>query len=291
MTEPHRTVFKTADALELVADRYGSPTRGSVLLAHGGGQTRHAWAKTAMALADRGWDVIALDLRGHGESEWSPVGDYSMERFARDLADVARDIGGRPALIGASLGGLAGLYAEGLIEPGSFSSITLVDIVPSMDPNGAAKVLAFMGAHVDEGFSSLSEAADVIAAYLPHRPRRTDLSGLAKNLRQGADGRYRWHWDPAFVSGVNRGRSLQDADGFQVSLQRLTLPIHLIRGRQSELVSRDAAEAFVAPLANARFTDVAGASHMVAGDRNDAFLDAVVEFLEHLQPRMQTHDR
>lgn len=291
MTEPYRTVFRTADALDLVADRYGAPIRGGVLLAHGGGQTRHAWAKTAVALADRGWDVIALDLRGHGESGWSPVGDYAMERFAQDLADVAGDIGGRPALIGASLGGLAGLYAESLIAPGRFSSITLVDIVPSMDPNGAAKVLEFMGAHVGEGFTSLDEAADVIAAYLPHRPRRTELSGLAKNLRQGEDGRFRWHWDPAFVSGVHRGRSLRDADAFQDSLQGLTLPIHLIRGRLSELVSREAAEAFVAPLANARFTDVAGASHMVAGDRNDAFLDAVVDFLERLEPRMQTHDR
>lgn len=290
MTEPRRIVFRTADGLELVADRYGRPVRGAVLMAHGGGQTRHAWTKTAAALATRGWAAVALDLRGHGDSGWSPTGDYGIERFAEDLAGVARDIGGQPALIGASLGGLAGLFAEAKVAPGSFSSITLVDIVPNMDPDGAAKVMAFMSAHLGQGFGSLEEAADVIAAYLPHRPRRSDLSGLAKNLRQGGDGRLRWHWDPSFVSGVHRGRSLRDAEEFQARLAGLTLPVHLIRGRLSELVSQEAAEAFVAQLPNARFTDVAGASHMVAGDRNDAFLDAVVDFLEHLEPDAEAID-
>jgi len=282
MKEPIRTVFSTTDGLDLVADRYGSPTRGSVLMAHGGGQTRHAWAKTAAALGDRGWEAVTLDLRGHGDSGWSPTGDYGIQRFAEDLADVARAMGGRPALIGASLGGLAGLYAEAEYAPGSFSSITLVNIVPSMDPDGAAKVMEFMGAHIAQGFGSLEEASDVIAAYLPHRPRPADHSGLAKNLRQGADGRLRWHWDPGFVSGVHRGRSLRDVDMFESRLPELRLPVHLIRGRLSELVSHEAAEAFVAQLPNAKFTDVAGASHMVAGDRNDAFLSAAVGFLEQL---------
>ncbi|WP_257836382.1 alpha/beta fold hydrolase [Phenylobacterium sp. J426] len=290
MNEPSPAVFRSSDGLDLAADRYGQPRRGSVLMAHGGGQTRHAWAKTAAALADRGWEVVTLDLRGHGDSGWSPTGDYGIERFAGDLAEVARAMGGRPALIGASLGGLAGLYAEAEIAPGGFSSITLVDIVPSMDPNGAAKVMEFMSAHVAQGFGSLEEAAEVIAAYLPHRPRPADHSGLAKNLRQGDDGRLRWHWDPGFVSGVHRGRSLRDADAFQARLPALTLPVHLIRGRLSELVSREAAEAFVAQLPDARFTDVAGASHMVAGDRNDAFLSAAVGFLEDLDRQTQVND-
>jgi len=288
MIEPNRAVFRTTDGLDLVADRYGRSTRGVVILAHGGGQTRHAWAKTAAALADRGWQAIALDLRGHGESGWSPGGDYQIARFADDMVAVARDIGGSPALIGASLGGLAGLFAEAEIAPGTFGSITLVDIVPNMDAAGAARVMGFMSAHVGQGFASLEEAADVIAAYLPHRPRPSDLSGLAKNLRLGEDGRYRWHWDPSFVAGVHRERSVRDAGLFESRFVGLTLPVHLIRGRLSELVSREAAEGFVSQLPNAKFTDVAGAAHMVAGDRNDAFLDAVVEFLERMDLEAQT---
>lgn len=288
MIEPSRAVFRTTDGLDLVADRYGRSARGVVILAHGGGQTRHAWAKTAAALADRGWQAIALDLRGHGESGWSPGGDYQIARFAEDLVAVARDIGGSPALIGASLGGLAGLFAEAEIAPGTFGSITLVDIVPNMDAAGAARVMGFMSAHVGQGFASLEEAADVIAAYLPHRPRPSDLSGLAKNLRLGEDGRYRWHWDPNFVTGVHRERSVRDAGLFESHLVGLTLPVHLIRGRLSELVSREAADDFVSQLPNAKFTDVAGAAHMVAGDRNDAFLDAVVDFLERMDSEAQT---
>lgn len=254
-------------------------------MAHGGGQTRHAWAKTATVLADRGWEVVALDLRGHGDSGWSPSGDYAIERFAEDLVEVARTMGGRPALIGASLGGLAGLCAEAEIALGSFSSITLVDIVPGLDQSGAGRVLEFMSTHVAEGFGSLEEAADVIAAYLPHRPRPTDQTGLAKNLRQGDDGRFRWHWDPKVVAGMQSARSAQDASALHARLPGLTIPVHLIRGRLSELVSLEAAEHFVSLLPNAEFTDVAGASHMVAGDRNDAFLNAAVGFLERLEPR------
>ena len=102
MTEPRTVAFRTADGIDLAADRYGAPSRGSVLLAHGGGQTRYAWAKTAAALGELGWEAVAIDLRGHGDSGWSPNGDYQIERFAEDLASVAREIGNRPALIGAS---------------------------------------------------------------------------------------------------------------------------------------------------------------------------------------------
>lgn len=289
IVEPQRIVFAAAgDSVNLVADAYGTPGRPGILLAHGGGQTRHAWGKTAAALAERGWRAVALDLRGHGESGWSADGDYQMELFAADLASVARQMGSRPALIGASLGGLAGLLAEAEVAPGSFSSITLVDIVPDMNLEGAAKVMAFMSANAGQGFESLEAASDAISSYLPHRPRPSDLSGLAKNLRLGEDGRYRWHWDPNFVASANRQRSSRDRGAFEGGLADLRLPIHLIRGRQSELVSREAAESFVARLPNAEFTDVAGASHMVAGDRNDAFLDAVVGFFDRLEPSMKS---
>lgn len=157
-----------------------------------------------------------------------------------------------------------------------------------MNLEGAAKIMAFMSAHAGQGFESLEAASDVISAYLPHRPRPSDLSGLAKNLRLGEDSRYRWHWDPNFVASANRQRSSRDRGAFEAGLADLRLPIHLIRGRQSELVSREAAESFVARLPHAQFTDVAGASHMVAGDRNDAFLDAVVSFFEHLNLRTAT---
>jgi len=277
------STFVTRGGLELVGDVAGDGARGCVMLAHGGGQTRHSWASTAQRLAERGWKTVSLDLRGHGDSGWDADGDYATERYAEDLIDVAATLPGRPALIGASLGGISGMMVEALLAPHTFSSLTLVDIIPRSDPAGVDKIMGFMGANLETGFDSLEAAADSIAAYLPHRPRPKDLSGLSKNLRLGQDGRYRWHWDPKFVGGVRRDRSAGHGEDFEARCREIDIPVHLIRGRMSELVSLDAAQAFVASLKNGAFTDVADAGHMVAGDRNDVFLEAVLSFLESPQ--------
>jgi pimeloyl-ACP methyl ester carboxylesterase len=275
--------FVTRDGIGLVADVAGEGVRGSVMLAHGGGQTRHSWAMAGRRLAQRGWRTVALDLRGHGESDWAADGDYGIERFAEDLIAVAATLPDKPALIGASLGGMAGMMVETVVAPGTFRSLTLVDIIPKSDPAGVEKIMGFMGANLDSGFASLEAAADSIAAYLPHRPRPTDLSGLGKNLRLGDDGRYRWHWDPRFVTGMNGGDRRRRPEDFEALCQGIDIPVHLIRGRLSELVSLEAAESFVATLKHGAFTDVADAGHMVAGDRNDVFFDAVVGFLERTE--------
>ena len=269
--------FHTPDGLRLAADMVGDGARGSVILAHGGGQTRHSWSGAAKRLAEHGWKTVSLDLRGHGDSDWAADGDYQMTRFAEDLVAVADTLPDQPALIGASLGGMAGLMVETLVAPGTFSSLTLVDIIPRSDPAGVDKIMGFMGANMEHGFDSLEAAADSIAAYLPHRKRPSDLSGLSKNLRQGDDGRYRWHWDPRFVSGMRREPSAENPfETLQARYREIELPIHLIRGRMSELVSLEAANTFVGELKNGFFTDVAGAGHMVAGDRNDIFIEAVI---------------
>jgi pimeloyl-ACP methyl ester carboxylesterase len=278
-------VFVTRGGLRLAADIEGDGPRGVLMLAHGGGQTRYSWASTARRLAERGWRTVSLDLRGHGDSDWDAAGDYHIDRYAEDLIDVAaqfREPGrsGKPALIGASLGGIAGMMVEAVLAPGTFATLTLVDIIPRTDPSGVEKIMGFMGAHAEHGFHSLEAAADTIAAYLPHRPRPNDLTGLGKNLRQGADGRYRWHWDPRFVTGVRRERPAPHAEDLEARCREIDIPVHLIRGRMSELVSLEGALDFVASLKHGSFTDVADAGHMVAGDRNDVFLEAVLGFLE-----------
>jgi len=190
--------------------------------------------------------------------------------------------------VGASLGGIAGMMVEAIVAPGTFSSLTLVDITPQMEPAGVAKVMGFMSERVENGFGSLEEAAEFIASYLPNRPRPTDLKGLDKNLRRHADGRYRWHWDPRFVTSVREGREGHSTADFAARMSDVRIPVHLIRGKMSELVSPEAAKAFLAAVPHARFTDVENAGHMVAGDRNDAFIDAVLSFLtpnEAAQPQ------
>lgn len=280
-----RCTFETADGLTLVGDAYGDPAAAPVLLMHGGGQTRHAWGGTARALAARGWYAVAVDLRGHGESGWSPDGAYGLDVFARDLVSIARAFPQPPVLVGASLSGLAGLLAQGEAEAQVFAALVLVDVTPRLDPGGTRHILDFMRARLHDGFATLEEAADAIAAYNPHRPRPTDLRGLEKNLRRGADGRYRWHWDPAFMTGKQPPDVHARFDRLFACARALRLPTLLVRGRMSDLVTPEAAEEFLQLVPHARFADVSGAGHMVAGDRNDAFTDAVIDFLAETRSR------
>ncbi len=275
---PHSITFRVADGFTLVADAFGDPAAAPVVLLHGGGQTRHAWGGTAAALAAEGWYAIALDMRGHGESERAPDGDYSIEAFARDLTSVAGTLRQPPVAVGASLGGLASLLAAGESSHPVVSAVVLVDIAPRMEAAGVERIVGFMRAH-PEGFASLEEAADVVAAFTPHRPRPRDLNGLRKNLRLGSDGRWRWHWDERMMSGDRPPNAIHAAARLEAAARALRVPALLVRGRMSDVVSEEGARAFLALVPHARYADVSGAGHMVAGDRNDPFTDAVLGFL------------
>ncbi len=286
-------LFTGATGNRLTANEIGQGERIALLL-HGGGQTRHAWARTARRLADTGWRVVAVDQRGHGDSEWVEDGAYAFPDYAADAAAVAAQIaaehGVKPVAVGASLGGIASLLAlghaadEGAEPP--FAGLILVDIVPRMDPAGVAHIQGFMAAKARQGFASVEEAAEAVAAYLPHRPRPASLDGLKKNLRHGSDGRWRWHWDPRFLDGprpINTRREEVEA-ALERAARSLRIPTLLVRGAASELVTQEALAAFLAAAPEAEHVDVAGARHMVAGDRNDAFAEAILSFLERRFP-------
>ncbi len=277
MRDQHRVSYDVGP-LRIVGDSYGDPAAPPVLLLHGGGQTRHAWGGTAAALAVAGRHAVSIDLRGHGDSGWDPAGDYSVDAFARDLSAVARRLPAAPAVVGASLGGLATLIAQGEHAEPPASAIVLVDIAPRVDPAGVERIVSFMTAHPD-GFATLEEAADAVAGYVPHRPRPRDLNGLRKNLRVGPDGRFRWHWDPRFMSGTRRPNATQNPERLEAAARAIRVPTLLVRGRQSDVVSADGARAFLDVVPHARYVDVSGAGHMVAGDQNDPFTAAVVGFL------------
>lgn len=281
MNQQSQTVlFAGSGGVTIVADAYGDKDAPPVLLLHGGGQTRHAWGSTASKLADAGHYALTLDLRGHGESDWAPDGDYSMDAFMADLLAVIEVVGAPASVAGASMGGMTALLAAGDPEGNAeaIASLILVDVAPTLEPEGVLRILEFMTAMPD-GFESLEEVADLVSSYMPHRPRPKDLNGLRKNLRLGEDGRFRWHWDPAFLSperhaaNANRPTRLIDA------ARSLRMPTLLVRGRMSDVVSEEGAAEFLAAAPHAQFVDVADAGHMVAGDRNDVFTESVVAFL------------
>lgn len=278
--------FAGRDGNRLAAEQAGDPAAIPVILMHGGGQTRHAWAGTALRLAAAGYRVVSYDARGHGDSEWSASGDYSADALIADLRVIAQSLGAPPVLIGASMGGLTSMVALGEAGASFARALVLVDIAARLEADGVARVLEFMRAHTG-GFASLDEALDAVAAYNPHRPRPRDTKGLSKNLRL-RDGRWYWHWDPRFLDHATRtqaGEALVQQERRESAARNITVPTLLVRGGSSDVVSPEGARALQELIPHAELADVAEAGHMVAGDRNDLFADAVIGFLlRHVAP-------
>lgn len=273
---PQRDDLRSADGVILARDRWGPPTAAAdVVFAHGFGQTRGAWSASAARLAEAGYVSLTLDARGHGDSGRNPADrPYRMEQLIDDLIASA---GAEPApcvLVGASMGGLLGIAAQHLARP--FRALVLVDIAPRWDAGGVGRILDFMGAH-PHGFASLDEAATRIAAYLPHRPRKSD-DALRAVLRQAADGRWHWHWDPRLLDDVGRaGDGYQDA--LEAAARSIRIPTLLISGGRSELIGDHHVEQFLQLVPHAEHRRIDDATHMVVGDRNDLFTDSILDFL------------
>ena len=282
-TSPKSFSTRGVGGVRIVADRLGDPRAPAVVFLHGGGQTRRSWGRAAAAVAERGWQAITVDLRGHGESDWSEAGDYRVTSFAGDVLEVLRDLPPRPVLVGASLGGFTAMLLAGELSPDTVRAVVLVDIVPEMNPSGATRIHKFMYDRMESGFDSLDEVADMIQEYNPHRRRPSDLDGLRVNLRRRGD-RWYWHWDPKFIDGTSALPPIEvtEVDRLHTAVDTILsndVPMLLVRGQVSDLVTQERADEFLSRFPEIDFVDVGGAGHMVAGDRNDVFAGAVVEFL------------
>jgi pimeloyl-ACP methyl ester carboxylesterase len=274
--------WKTPEGVRLAGEAFGDPHDQPVVLLHGGGQTRYAWGNAARALAHAGFYAVAVDLRGHGQSDWSEGGHYELRCFADDVCLIAASFDRRPAFVGASLGGLASLIAEGQASDNVMRALVLVDVAPRLEPEGVMRIISFMFEKVKEGFASLEEAAEAVAKFVPHRPKPTDLSGLEKNLRLGDDGRYRWHWDPNFLQGSKPVNARKSFDELKAAAHEIKVPTLLVRGKLSDVLSEDGAKELLEMIPHAKYVDVKAAGHMIAGDRNDVFNGAVIDFLTQL---------
>lgn len=267
--------------VSIAGDSWGDPSGPLVLLQHGGGQTRHAWKNAGETLGAAGYHAVAFDARGHGDSDWAPDGLYTQDAMIEDLKCVIEQLGGeRPVLVGASMGGGTSLVAVGEDHVDA-TALVMVDIAPRIEPEGVARIGAFMTQKPD-GFDSLEEVADAIAAYQPHRKRPRDVSGLAKNLRRAPNGKFRWHWDPQYMT---LRRDMDKRTERMVDCARnLRLPTLLVRGGLSDILSEEGAQHFLELCPHAEYVNITGAAHMVAGDRNDVFADAVIDFLARTVP-------
>lgn len=278
-------MFDVAPGIRLAADTFGDPHAPAVLMLHGGGQTRHAWQATATSLADAGWHAITVDLRGHGESAHPRPPAYALEDFVADVRALVAATPDTPIVIGASLGGIASLLAVTESPAAPVAGLILVDVAHRFQPRGGGRIVSFMEDHPD-GFATLGEAADAVAAYLPHRERLRDTDGLRHNLRRN-DGRWTWHWDPEILAQARQ--LIQDPTQLSERLTKaaaqLRQPCLLVRGAESDVLSADVAHEFTELATTATLAEVSHAGHMVAGDNNDAFTAAIRVWLDAFTAR------
>lgn len=270
-----------SDGLRIVGQRWRPPASvGTIVMLHGGGQTRHSWDTSAAKLVRKDWSVVTYDARGHGDSDWSAHGDYGIAAGVTDLMRVLEHVDPHPVLVGASMGGLTALFAASE-STDLASAVILVDIVARIEPAGRDRIRAFMTAH-QNGFATLDAVADAVAAYSNNRRRPRNLDGLRHNVRQRDDGRWYWHWDPELL-----GSAQPDLDTQQIRIrtaaERITQPSLLVRGRNSDIVSPEGAREMLAHMPSARLIEV-NAGHMVAGDDNDVFITEMIGFLDDLRP-------
>jgi pimeloyl-ACP methyl ester carboxylesterase len=291
---PIAAVFDVAPGIRLAADTFGDPDAPTALMLHGGGQTRHAWQATAINLADAGWRAVTVDLRGHGESTHPRPPAYALEHFAADVRALIASLGADPVVIGASLGGIASLLAITESPQAPAAGVVLVDVAHRFQPRGGGRIVSFMEEHPN-GFARIADAAEAVAAYLPHRARPRDLSGLRHNLRRNDNGRWIWHWDPEILTQARP--LIQDqaqlSERLTTAATRLRPPCLLVRGADSDVLTTSIAREFIELAANATLAEVPHAGHMVAGDNNDAFTTEIRAWLDTfalgVSPKPATH--
>ncbi|AVP98422.1 alpha/beta hydrolase [Ahniella affigens] len=274
---PSAWSLKTADGADLHADHWPGGKR-PLLFTHGLGQSRMSWTTAASAMAEAGHTALALDWRGHGRSHWNPSETpYSIEQLIHDAEAFAAAQAEPPIWIGASMGGLAGI-AVAARHPGLLKALVLVDVTPRWEVAGVQRILGFMRAFPD-GFATLEAAQDAVQQYLPHRAQKSEPERLAKMLVPMRNGRLRWHWDPRLLDDLGASGE-REMHLLLEAARTLSLPVLLISGSKSDVVSDHTITEFLELVPHAEHRVVRDATHMVVGDDNQTFTEHLTDFLD-----------
>jgi len=270
--------FTGDGGVRLAADLFGPDSGTPVVLIGALGQTRHAWRRVALRLAEDGYRAITLDFRGHGESDRAHDGDYSYPRQSDDLAAVARQVGRPVVLAGASLGGKICLAAAGTHGDAVCAGLVLIDAVPRSNAAGVASVSQSSQMRA-EGFDTLDDAARQVAAGRGAAFVPGDGERLRRNMRQDEQGRWHWHWDGAYRDPVHKIGLGAGSDWLQSIAPNVTVPSLLTWCELSDVVDAEGIAALKAVLPQLEVEIIPGARHMIVGDQNDIFADALIGFL------------
>jgi len=258
---------------------WGNSRRRPIIFLHGGGLNAHTWDVVCLMLRND-YHCLALDQRGHGDSEWEPTADYSFDSQIDDIVGFIEQLGlSRPLLVGHSMGGFAAMgYA--MRHAASMSGLMLVDVGPELSMDGAKRIREFISQ--DRELDSVDEFVERALAFNPMRKPTLLRRSLLHNLRKLPNGKWTWKHDPNRMSPDLNKERIERAQHIIDEIHRISCPTLILRGERSDVFTDANAEKFAAALPNGRWTRVAGAGHTIQGDNPRALLAELRPFLKEI---------
>jgi pimeloyl-ACP methyl ester carboxylesterase len=258
---------------------WGVKGRHPILFLHGGGLNAHTWDLVCLMLRHR-YHCLALDQRGHGDSEWEPTADY---RFDAQVADVEGFIEKlklqRPLLVGHSMGGFAAMgYA--IRHAASMAGLVLVDIAPEISMQGSLKIRDFI--KMDREMDSVEDFVERALKFNPMRNRQLLRRSLLHNLRQLPNGRWAWKHDPNRMPQNFEHERDERKTMIMDNAQNIVCPTLVLRGSRSDVLTDESAKEFSESVPNGRWLRIENAGHTIQGDNPRALLDALDPFLKEI---------
>ncbi|MET0371307.1 MAG: alpha/beta fold hydrolase [Sphingobium sp.] len=280
MIQTQAMAFAGAQGNRIAASVYGDSDWPTVLLVPPIGQSRHVWVDAAEALSAAGRRAIAVDLRGHCDSDAAPGGSYDLSAYAADIVAILGQLQARATVVGVGPTGLAALVAAGEGGGDLMSALVLVGVTAWVDAETAARIRAAVTRRAD-AFASPQDVLAAIASVHPFEPAPSAERQLLSAYTQGEDGMWRWRGDLSTLAGFDL---IAESDRIAAAAAKVRLPTLLVRGSLNDSVSSEAHERMRAMMTNAETTEIDGGGHHVVTDHQEAFNAALLEFLERRLP-------
>jgi len=273
LPESHHVVLRGHRFHYLDWGKNGPP----ILFLHGAGLTAHTYDLVCLALRTE-YQCISLDQRGHGDSEWSPVLDYSNETQAGDIVAFVEHMGwDHFLLVGMSMGGVNSIFYAGR-HSNRLAGLVIIDAGPELRPVGTARIGEFL--RQPDALDSIEEFVERALRFNPRRDPRLLRRSLRHSLRQRPDGKWVWKADPRPREQNARQAPLPDRyKALWAEVEHITCPTLVLRGAESDVLLDEDAERLASRLPNGRWVKIPHAGHTVQGDNPTAIVDAIRNFL------------
>ena len=257
---------------------WGEPGRPVIVMLHGGGQQAHSWDFVSLPLSEH-YHILALDQRGHGDSDWAADGDYSIEAHQSDIDGLVAALGlSGFHLIGHSMGG-RNSYVWASRNPGTLRSLVIVDTGPVAQAHGRNRIQNFR--ELPDELDSFEEFAARVQEYTG-RSREQTLGALQYSIRRRADGKWSWKYDKLLRTPGRQGPTWSE-EQLWAAVRKIDCPTLVTRGGDSDIFAAETMRQMEQVIPNCATVTIPNAGHLVAGDNPVDFLAAVKGFLDGLE--------